>query len=188
MQYAIVQGVESENGDSVHLFVADSREHDVELFLNVSEFMPSKSEAEILAGVLTPRLHVAVGPRTEVEAFDRQVREIIQRLFGLIASEREAELVRELEEFDTSLTRHQQATGDLVLSMMIRATFPGPDEVRYPCSTVYEGEFHKDVDRGVWAFWTTSDPEEEIERRSQVQRLLGAWWEQYRLNDGGKSA
>lgn len=184
MQYAIIQGVEVEDGGSVHLFAVDSREHDVELFRKASEFLPSESDAQALAGVLTPKLHLAVGSRAEVETHDGRVRAAIQRLFGLIADGRETALVRALDEFDTLLTRHEQATSDLMLALVIRATFPAPDEVRYPCSTVYEGDFHKKTSQRAWAFWTTSSPEEELEKRPQVQRLLGAWWDRFRLSGG----
>jgi len=187
MQYAIIQGIESQDGDSVHLFAADSQKHGVELFRQASEFLPSKSDAQSVPGMLTPRLYLAVGSRAEVEAHDGRVRAAIQRLFGLIAAGREAALGRALGEFDALLTRHQQASGDLMLALAIRATFPAPDEVRYPCSTVYEGDLHKPVSQVAWAFWTTSSPEEEREKRPQVQRLLGAWWDQYRVGDGAES-
>jgi hypothetical protein len=178
MHYAIIQGIELGDGDHVHLFAVDSREHSVELFLKASDFLPSESDAQALAGVLTPRLYLAVGPRAEVDAHDGRVREAMQRLFGLIADGRETWFVRAWAAFDALPTQHEQTNGDLMLALVIRATFPAPDEVRYPCSTMYEGDLHQRVSQRAWAFWTTSSPEEELEKRPQVQRLWGAWWDQ----------
>jgi len=187
MQYAIIQGIESQDGDSVHLFAADSQKHDVELFRKASEFLPSESDAQSVAGVRTPRLYLAVGSRAEVETFDGQVRAAIQRLFGLIADGRETAFGRALDESDALLTAHEQATSDLMLALVIRATFPAPDEVRYPCSTVYEGDLHTKISPRAWAFWTMSGQEEELEKRRPVQRLLGTWWDQGGSSLGGES-
>lgn len=170
MQYAIIQGVEVEDGNSVHLFAVDSREHDVEFFLRTSDFLPSESDAEALAGVLTPRVCVAVGPEVEVEAFDDQVRQVIQRLFGLIASDRLPAFGRELRGFDASFAQSERVSDELVLALVVRATFPSPDEARYPCSMrSAKGE------QGLWAFWTVVSPEEEQRARPQSNRLLSAW-------------
>lgn len=170
MQYAIIQGVEVEDGDSVHLFAVDSREHGVEFFLRASDFLPSEFDAEALAGVLTPRVCVAVGPEIEVGAFDDRVRQVVQRLFDLIAGDRLAEFARELERFDACFAQSDRVSGDLVLALVVRATFPSPDEARYPCSMrSTEGE------QGLWAFWTVVSPEEEQRTRPQINRLLSAW-------------
>jgi hypothetical protein len=170
MHFAIIQGVESGDGDSVHLFAVDNREHGLELFLKAAEFLPSESDAEALAGVLTPRVCVAIGPEIEVGAFDDWVRQVVQRLFGLIAHDQLAEFARELERFDACFAQSDRVSDDLVLALVVRATFPSPYEARYPCPMR-----HTEGDQGIWALWTVASPEEEQRTRPQVSRLLGVW-------------
>jgi hypothetical protein len=53
---------------------------------------------------------------------------------------------------------------------MIRATFPSPVEMHYPTLTMMQPGSSMAL-----GFWTITTPQEERQKRPQVERLLKAW-------------
>lgn len=170
-RYAIVQGIDVAAEQVIHVFALDSQEHSVaEFFLRAADWLPSESDARELGGTRTPVVYTIVGSVDEVKAFDRRLRQAIQRLSGLVAAGRLPQFEKELARYEASAEDASKMTDGLMLSLMIRATFPSPAEMRYPTSMMMQR-------RGSIAlgFWTVTTPQDEGQKRRQVERLLEAW-------------
>jgi hypothetical protein len=171
MRYAIVQGIDVSAEKVIHVFALDSQKHTAtEFFLRAADWLPSESDTRELGGTRTPVVYAIVGSVDEVKAFDRRLRQAIQRLSSLAAAGTLLQFENELARYEATAGEASQMTDGLMLSLMIRATFPSPAEMRYPTLTVMQQGGSM-----AFGFWTVTTPHEERQKRPQVERLLETW-------------